>query len=110
MTRLGLNLSRDVNGVAKKHEEVTQTMFPGYSIHHITNGVHSWTWACDSFKALYDRHIPGWGNDPSMLRHASSIPTHEIWQAHMAAKTWNDLHFAAFPLSRWQSGCPGNLA
>src|SRR5262245_45136052 len=60
---------------------------PGSSIQHITNGVHSWTWTCDSFKALYDRHIPGWGNDPSMLRHASSIPTREIWQAHMAAKT-----------------------
>ncbi len=86
MTRLGLNLSRYVNGVAKKHEEVTQAMFPGYPIHHITNGVHSWTWTCDSFKALYNRHIPGWDNDPSMLRHAISIPTPEIWQAHMAAK------------------------
>jgi starch phosphorylase len=87
MTRLGLNLSRYVNGVAKKHEEVTQAMFPGYPIHHITNGVHSWTWTCDSFRALYDRHIPGWENDPSMLRHAISIPTPEIWQAHVAAKT-----------------------
>lgn len=87
MTRLGLNLSRYVNGVAQKHEEVTQAMFPGYPIHHITNGVHSRTWTCDSFKTLYDRHIPGWGNDPSMLRHAISIPAHEIWDAHVAAKS-----------------------
>ena len=87
MTRLGLNLSRYVNGVAQKHEEVTQAMFPGYPIHHITNGVHSRTWTCDSFTTLYDRHIPGWGNDPSMLRHAISIPAHEIWDAHVAAKS-----------------------
>lgn len=86
MTVLGLNLSHYVNGVAKRHEEVSQEMFPGYPIHHITNGVHSWTWTCDSFKSLYERYIPGWSNDPSMLRHAISIPQKEIWSAHLAAK------------------------
>ena len=68
MTLLALNLSRYVNGVAKRHEEVSREMFPGYPINHITNGVHSWTWTCDSFKALYGRYIPGWANDPAMLR------------------------------------------
>ncbi|WP_019501319.1 alpha-glucan family phosphorylase [Pseudanabaena sp. PCC 6802] len=86
MTLLGLNLSHYVNGVAKRHEEVSQEMFPGYPIHHITNGVHSWTWTCDSFKSLYDRYIPGWSNDPSMLRHAINIPQQEIWEAHVVAK------------------------
>lgn len=87
MTVLGLNLSHYVNGVAKRHEEVSQKMFPAQSIHHITNGVHSWTWTCDSFRTLYDRYIPGWSNDPAMLRHAIDIPPNEIWQAHLAAKT-----------------------
>ena len=87
MTLLGLNMSHYVNGVAKRHEEVSQAMFPGYPIHHITNGVHSWTWTCDSFRTLYNQHIPGWSNDPAMLRQAINIPTQEIWQAHMAAKT-----------------------
>lgn len=86
MTMLGLNLSHYVNGVAKRHEEVSQEMFPGYPIHHITNGVHSLTWTCDSFRSLYERYIPGWSNDPSMLRHAISIPQQEIWSAHLAAK------------------------
>ncbi|MCU0532369.1 MAG: alpha-glucan family phosphorylase [Hydrococcus sp. Prado102] len=86
MTVLGLNLSRYVNGVAKRHEEVSQEMFPGYPIHHITNGVHSWTWTCDSFRALYDRYIPGWSNDPTMLRHGIGIPKKEIWEAHLMAK------------------------
>ncbi|WP_036488659.1 alpha-glucan family phosphorylase [Myxosarcina sp. GI1] len=87
MTVLGLNLSHYVNGVAKRHEEVSQKMFPAQSIHHITNGVHSWTWTCDSFRTLYDRYIPGWSKDPAMLRHAIDIPQNEIWQAHLAAKT-----------------------
>ncbi len=87
MTLLALNLSRYVNGVAQRHEEVSRQMFPGYLIHHITNGVHSWTWACDSFKSLYDRYVPGWRNDPSMLRHAINIPKDEIWSAHTEAKS-----------------------
>ena len=87
MTLLGLNLSRYLNGVAKRHEEVSREMFPGYAISHITNGVHSWTWTCDSFKALYDKYIPGWNNDPAMLRQAISIPANEIWAAHTAAKS-----------------------
>jgi starch phosphorylase len=86
MTLLGFNLSRYVNGVAKRHEQVSREVFPGYDIHHVTNGVHSSTWTCDSFKALYDRHLPGWGNDPSMLRQAIAIPRGEIWAAHTEAK------------------------
>lgn len=86
MTLLALNLSRYVNGVAKRHEEVSREMFPGYPINHITNGVHSWTWTCDSFRALYDRHIPSWANDPAMLRQAISLPKDEIWAAHSEAK------------------------
>ena len=86
MTLLGLNLSHYVNGVAKRHGQVSQEMFPGYAIDSITNGVHSATWTCESFRALYDRHIPGWINDPFSLRYAISIPNHEIWAAHVEAK------------------------
>jgi starch phosphorylase len=86
MTLLGLNLSRYVNGVAKRHEEVSREMFPGYPIEHITNGVHSLTWTCETFKRLYDECIPGWSNDPSMLRKALTIPNEKIWDAHMEAK------------------------
>lgn len=87
MTLLAMNLSRYVNGVAQRHEEVSRAMFPGYPIHHITNGVHAWRWTCDSFKALYDRYLPGWANDPAMLRKALSLPHEEVWAAHLAAKS-----------------------
>ncbi|MEW6008795.1 MAG: alpha-glucan family phosphorylase [Candidatus Omnitrophota bacterium] len=86
MTLLALNLSKYVNGVAKKHGEVSQSMFPGYSIESITNGVHSLTWVCDSFKKLYDKYIPGWSNDPFSLRYALGIPKDEIWKAHEKVK------------------------
>jgi starch phosphorylase len=86
MTYLALNLSSHINGVAKRHGEVSQAMFPGYAIDSVTNGVHSATWTADSFKALFDRHIPGWVNDPASLRHAVSIPRDEVWKAHEAAK------------------------
>lgn len=86
MTMLALNLCRYVNGVAKRHEEVSRDMFPGYAIQHITNGVHSATWTCESFKHLYDEWIPGWSNDPSMLRKALIIPNEDVWKAHAEAK------------------------
>jgi starch phosphorylase len=86
MTILALNLCHYVNGVAKRHEEVSREMFPGYPIQHVTNGVHSLTWTCDSFKRLYDQYIPDWRNDPAMLRKAFSIPDSKIWDAHMEAK------------------------
>lgn len=86
MTLLALNMSSYVNGVAKRHGEVSQDMFPGFAIDSITNGVHSVTWTSPSFRQLYDRYIPGWRTDSFALRHAISIPTQEIWAAHVHAK------------------------
>lgn len=86
MTLLALNLSKYVNGVAKKHGEVSKNMFPGYEIHAITNGVHSYTWTCDSFKRLYDRYLPGWANEPELFVRVGRIPDEELWEAHMEAK------------------------
>lgn len=86
MTLLALNLSNDVNGVAKKHGEVSQNMFPGYKINSITNGVHSYTWTCDSFKKLYDKYIPGWANEPELFVRVGMISDRELWDAHLEAK------------------------
>ena len=86
MTRLALNLSHYVNGVAKRHGEVSQEMFPGYAIDSITNGVHSYSWTCESFRRLFDRYIPGWARDPFSLRNAIKLPKEEIWTAHVEAK------------------------
>jgi starch phosphorylase len=86
MTFLALNLSHYVNGVAKKHGEVTRTMFGEHVVDSITNGVHAATWASEPFCQLFDRHIPGWRKDNFSLRYALGIPKEEIWDAHMKAK------------------------
>jgi glycogen phosphorylase len=86
MTLLALNLSRYINGVAKKHGEVSQSMFPGYEIHAITNGVHSFTWTCDSFKKVFDEYLPGWANEPELFVRVGRIPDERLWSAHMEAK------------------------
>lgn len=86
MTALALNLSHYINGVAKRHGDVSQEMFPGYHIDSITNGVHSATWICLHFQKLYDRYIPGWRKDSFSLRYALNIPNEEVWQAHQEAK------------------------
>ena len=86
MTLLALNLSEFVNGVAKKHGEVSKNMFPGYEISAITNGVHSYTWTCDSLKMLYDKYLPGWANEPELFVRVGRIPDDELWTAHIEAK------------------------
>lgn len=86
MTRLALNLSDYVNGVAKCHAEVSQRMFPGYDVHAITNGVHPHTWTSDFFAALYDNHMPGWRHEPEQLVRIDQVPDQAIWDAHENAK------------------------
>ena len=87
MTYLALNFSHYVNGVAKKHAEVSQHLFAQYRIDAVTNGVHPATWASPPMQVLFDRHIPGWRSDSFMLRYALSIPPLEVWDAHQQAKS-----------------------
>jgi starch phosphorylase len=87
MTRLALNLSEHVNGVARRHAEVSRRMFPGYEIRAITNGVHPWTWASDGFRRLFDAHLPRWCHEPEMLARADQIPDEVVRAAHAEAKS-----------------------
>lgn len=86
MTELALIFSRYVNGVALRHEQVSRSMFPGYPINSITNGVHAVTWTTDPFRTLYDRHFPEWRRDNLYLRYAISIAPGEILTAHAECK------------------------
>ena len=86
MTRLGMQFSSHINGVAKKHGEVTRELFPGYRIESITNGVYAREWTSPPFSRLFDTYLPGWQQDPFNLRYALSIPTEDLWEAHQEAK------------------------
>ena len=86
MTFLALRCSRYINGVAMRHGELSQSMFPNYPIHSITNGVHAATWTSGAFQELFDRHIPEWRHDNLYLRYAIGIDLREIQEAHRKAK------------------------
>lgn len=86
MTLFALNLSNYYNGVAKRHRDSSKAMFPGYEIRAITNGVHSYTWTCESFRNLYDKYFPGWANEPDLLVRADGILDEDVWRAHEEGK------------------------
>jgi glycogen phosphorylase len=69
-----------------RHQEVSSELFPQYEIHQITNGVHARTWTSSSFRTLFDRHIPGWRDDPLMLHNALTLPPGQVMDAHRRAK------------------------
>jgi len=87
MTLLALHLSGYVNGVGKAHAETSRTLYPGYRLHAITNGVYPGTWTHASFRKLFDQYIHDWRHEPELLVRADQIPAEEIWSAHQQAKT-----------------------
>jgi starch phosphorylase len=86
MTMLGLFFSRYVNGVARRHGEVAQSLYPHYKVFAITNGVHAVTWVSDPFAQLYDRKLTGWRGDSHTLRQALDLAVEDVMDAHQRAK------------------------
>jgi len=87
MTRLALNLSEYINGVAMRHAEISRSMFPGYRVHAITNGVHPFTWTSPGFRRVFDHYLAGWCHEPELLVRADCcVPDGEIWSAHQQAR------------------------
>ncbi|MGK7297258.1 MAG: alpha-glucan family phosphorylase [Candidatus Wenzhouxiangella sp. M2_3B_020] len=86
MTRLALNLSGYVNGVALRHAETARRMFPGYGIRAVTNGVHAPTWTHPAFARLFQEIAPDWGHDPEKLSGADQLSDNAVWTAHQEAK------------------------
>jgi len=86
MTRLALNLSDYVNGVAGRHAQTTENMFPGYRIHAVTNGVHVGTWTHPAFAGLYDANFTQWQHEPEILVRALQLSEDAVWECHQNAK------------------------
>jgi len=86
MTRLALNLSGFVNGVAVRHARTTHRMFPGYDIRAITNGVHLPTWAYPALADLFDASMPGWACEPDIMVRADQLSGKKLWAIHQQAK------------------------
>ena len=86
MTKLALNLSGYVNGVAQMHAATAREMFPGFDVRAVTNGVHVGTWAHPAFAALYQAHYPQWKHEPEVLVRADTLSDGAVWDAHCSAK------------------------
>lgn len=87
LTRLALNLSEQVNGVAERHAQTARTLFPGYEVTAITNGVHADTWTAAPIARLFDAALPGWRHEPELLNRADCCVDGQALQAaHLEAK------------------------
>ena len=74
MTYLALSLSHYVNGVAKKHGEVSRRMFARVRDRRDHQRRSRRHLDAPPFQALFDQHIAGWREDNYSLRYALSIP------------------------------------
>jgi starch phosphorylase len=86
MTRLALNLSGFVNGVATRLAQSNNRIVPGYVIRAITNGVHLPTWAYPALADLFDAAMPGWACEPDIMVRADQLPGEKLWAIHQQAK------------------------
>lgn len=86
-TQLALNLSEYVNGVAKRHAQTANRLYPGHHMSAITNGVHPYTWTHPEFAALYDAQLPGWRLETELLMRADCcLDEADVWRCHASAK------------------------
>jgi starch phosphorylase len=87
MTILALNGSRFVNGVSKKHAEISRKMFPNYTINSITNGVNLGFWLSQYMRDFLNEELSrGWHHDHNLFENALNLDSYELWRVHNKVK------------------------
>ncbi|GAB4235904.1 MAG: alpha-glucan family phosphorylase [Acidobacteriota bacterium] len=99
MTILALRTARKVNGVSRRHGEVSRQMWhflfsdrpvEEVPIISVTNGVHAPTWLAGTMVRLLSRYLPeDWWerqDDPALWEAVLQIPDEELWHAHLVLK------------------------
>ena len=99
MTVLALNLSSRVNGVSRKHGEISrriwQPLWPkradkSVPIGHITNGVHLASWMANPIMDVLDRKLgTDWGarlEDPQLWELVRDLDLADLWAVHNELK------------------------
>ncbi|TFG06070.1 MAG: alpha-glucan family phosphorylase [Promethearchaeota archaeon] len=86
MTLLAMNLSRYQNGVARKHGDISNKMFPNFKVDYITNGIHLPFWVSKPMKDIFDKKWPNWKSVPSVLQNAIEIDDLDLFDAHIENK------------------------
>jgi starch phosphorylase len=101
MTAAGIRLSSHVNGVSKKHKQVTQglwtSLWPGRDVDHIpidgvTNGVHLPTWMSHQYMELLESVFGElWERravDPEEWDRVLELEDQRVWEIHLELKQW----------------------
>jgi starch phosphorylase len=99
MTVCALRLSKHVNGVARRHGEVSRQIWSplwpdrateNVPIGHVTNGVHKATWMSRDIMELFDfRFGHDWGNrveDPALWEEVLELDDARLWKTHCELK------------------------
>jgi len=97
LTALALRSAGRANGVSEMHGKVANRMWKpllkatgGRPIEHVTNGVHTATWAGPRVRELLRKHVGPEFESSEPVRdfaeRVEAIPDHELWTAHIAQK------------------------
>ena len=99
MTVTAMRLSARVNGVSRRHGQVSRNIWrelwpnrhwEAVPIGHVTNGVHLATWMASRIMALLDEHLgPEWGErleEPGFWDRVLTLDHAKLWEAHIRQK------------------------
>jgi starch phosphorylase len=87
LSRLASKYSGVTNAVSMKHKFVSNGVIGHDGVAFVTNGAYHRRWVHPELKALYNKHLPGWEDSPSLLARAGAIPSVELEGAHRVVKT-----------------------
>jgi starch phosphorylase len=86
LSKLAAKYSGVTNSVSLRHRFVSEALLSRDSITYVTNGVYHKRWVHNELKRVYDKHIPGWQDSPSLLVDALGIPGEDLAEAHRGVK------------------------
>ncbi len=99
MTVTAMRLSARVNGVSRRHGQVSRNIWrelwpnrhwEAVPIGHVTNGVHLATWMATPIMAVLDEHLgPNWGErleEPGFWDRVLTLDHGRFWEAHLRQK------------------------
>jgi len=86
LTRLASKYSGVTSGVSMKHSFVSERVIGHDHITYVTNGAYHRRWVHPELWKLYDEHLQGWEDTPSLLGGAMNLPSEALSRAHAVAK------------------------
>ncbi len=86
MTMLALRMARVSNAVSRLHAEKALSLWPGFPLSDVTNGVHLPAWIAPEMQALYTEAASDWrlyASDAKAWKPIRNIPYEKVWETHV---------------------------